>query len=91
MLEHLPTPEMRERAVAEMARALEAGGRLALSAYWHAPLLRRLLAAEGRHSGTIFFHRFTRPEFERLLAPHFAVERLTGQLVYILLAHCSRR
>lgn len=91
MLEHLPTPAMRERAVAELARALAPGGRLAISGYWHAPFLRWLLAAEGRHSGAIYFHRFTRKEFAQLLEPHFAVERLTAQLVYILLAHCLKK
>lgn len=90
MLEHLPTPELRSTAVSEMARVLQPGGRLALTAYWHAPLLRPVLQREGRHSGEIFFHRFERKELRRLLAPHFRVDRLTGRLVYVLLVHGTR-
>lgn len=90
MLEHLPSPGLRERAVSEMARVLEPGGRLALSAYWHIPLLRSLLQKEGKHSGEIFFHRFDREDLRSLLEPHFRVERLTGKLLYVLLAHAVR-
>jgi ubiquinone/menaquinone biosynthesis C-methylase UbiE/uncharacterized protein YbaR (Trm112 family) len=86
MLEHLPTPGARGRAVSEMARALAPGGTLVLSAYWHPPLLRRWLPKEGRHSGQIYFYRFTRPELAALLGEHVQLRSLTGRLVYILLA-----
>jgi ubiquinone/menaquinone biosynthesis C-methylase UbiE/uncharacterized protein YbaR (Trm112 family) len=87
MLEHLPGEGMRARAVAELARALEPGALFAISAYRRLPFLPR----EGRHSGTIFFHRFGREEFRALLEPHFELSGLTGKLVYILLAHGTRR
>jgi len=91
MLEHLPSAEMRACAVAEMARCLEPGGRLALSGYWHAPVLGGMLPRDGKHSGVIYFHRFTRSELWELLARHFTVERISGRLVYILLAHGRKR
>lgn len=90
MLEHLPTEGMRAAAVAEMARVLAPGGRLALSAYRHLPALGRLLPREGYHSGAIYYHRFDREELAGLLTRHFRVERLTGRLLYVLLAHARR-
>lgn len=90
MLEHLPTAPLRAAAIAEMARVLPPGGRLAISGYWYAPWLRLLLAREGLHGGTIFFHRFHQEEFEQLLRPYFRVERLSKRLVYVLLAHGRR-
>ena len=91
MLEHLPSEALRRSAVAELARVLRSEGRLALSAYWHAPALRWLLSREGHHSGKIFFHRFTRAELAGLLEPHFRLDALTGRLVYILLVHARKR
>lgn len=91
VLEHLPSEGLRRAAVTELARVLEPGGRLGLSAYWHVPLLRALLPREGHHSGRIYFHRFTRTELAELLRPHFRIERLTGGLLYVLLAHGTKR
>ena len=91
MLEHLPSAGMRARAVAELGRCLRPGGRLALSGYWYVPALRWLLPREGKHSGTLFFHRFTQSELQRLLETHFVVERISRRLIYILLAHGRRR
>jgi hypothetical protein len=91
MLEHLPSHEIRQAAVSEIARALAPGGRLALSAYWHAPLLRAVLRREGKHSGAIFYHRFSRDELRALLESEFDVHSLSGRLVYLLLAHATRR
>ena len=87
MLEHLPTPASRERAVEEMARALRPGGRLVLSAYWHQPALRGFVPKEGRHSGEIYFYRFDKGEFAAMLGKHVELRGLTGRLIYILLAH----
>ena len=86
VLMHLPTPALRGRAVAELARALAPGGRLAVSVYRRLPGL----PAEGRHSGEIFFRRFTRDEMVGLLEPHFRVTSLTGWLGYVWLAHARR-
>lgn len=91
MLEHLPGPSARGAAVSEMARVLAPGGRIALTAYWHTPGFRWLLKREGKHSGAIYFHRFDRPELRALLEPHFRLERVTGRLLYVLLAHGTRR
>lgn len=86
MLEHLPTPESRERAVGEMARCLRPGGRLALSAYWHPPLLRWFMPKEGRHAGEIYYYRFRRRELRELLAPHIELREVTARLGYVILA-----
>lgn len=91
MLEHLPTPEMRREAVVELGRVLRRGGRAALSGYWYPPGLGWLLKREGKHSGAIFFHRFTHGEFRALLEPELRIEQLTARLVYVLLAHARRR
>ena len=90
VLEHLPAPELRQALVKELARVLAPEGQAALSAYWYAPFLQGLLQREGRHSGEIFYHRFERQELADLLEQRFTVERLTGQLVYVLLAHLRR-
>lgn len=91
MLEHLPTPEARERALAGIAKALRPAGRIVVSAYWHSPFTRWFGEREGHHSDAIYFYRFDRREFQALLQPWFEVESLTGALIYILLARGSRR
>jgi ubiquinone/menaquinone biosynthesis C-methylase UbiE len=91
MLEHLPSAAMRAGAVAELGRCVRQGGRIALSGYWFAPALCWLLPREGKHSGKIFFHRFTRAELRQLLETHFVVKQMSSRLVYILLAHGRRR
>lgn len=91
VLEHLPALELRRALVDELARVLVPEGRAALSAYWYPPLLRGLLKREGFHSGQIFYHRFERQELAELLGQQFEIERLTGRLVYVLLAHLCRR
>jgi ubiquinone/menaquinone biosynthesis C-methylase UbiE len=90
VLEHLPCT-LRERAAAELARVLLPEGRIAVSVYWHAPGLRSLLAQDGWHSAAIPFHRFSRPELAGLLRPSFRIDRLTGCLIYLLLAHGRKR
>jgi ubiquinone/menaquinone biosynthesis C-methylase UbiE len=90
MLEHLPTAALRERAVAEAARALKPGGLFVASAYWHSPLTRLLGDRQGYHSGMIYYYRFSRPEFRKLLSGAFEVEGITCRLVYILLAACRK-
>lgn len=89
MLEHLPAP-LRARAIAEAARVLKPGGVFVASAYWHSPLTRLAGDQHGHHSGMIYYYRFRRPEFRRLLEGGFAVDRLTWRLLYILLAACRK-
>jgi SAM-dependent methyltransferase len=91
MLEHLPTPEARERALAGIARVLQPHGELVASAYWYSPFARWLGDRQGYHSEAIYYYRFDRREFHALLDPWFEVDSLTGALIYILLARGSRR
>lgn len=85
VLEHLPTPEARAQAVADMARVLKGrteGGRLALSAYrWGAPVS-FLSKKSGHHDGGIPFFRSTWDELRSLVAPHLAIGQSTGALLY---------
>lgn len=87
LLEHVPTEALRRRVIAEMARVLRPGGRLALTAYRALPWLRQ----EGFHSGELYFHRFRREELARLLDPWFDVTELTGRLGYVWLVRGRRR
>src|SRR5260370_12506101 len=91
MRAHLPTIALRERAVAEAARVLNPGGRFVVSAYWHSPLTRLWGDQQGHHSGMIYYYRFSRSDFRRLLSPSFAVETITRRLGYIPLAPCRKR
>jgi ubiquinone/menaquinone biosynthesis C-methylase UbiE len=91
MIEHVPSAAMRKAVIGELARSLEPGGRLAISGYYWVPFLRGLLRREGAHSGKMYYRRFTKSEFIQMLTPEFEVERLTGRLLYALLAHASKR
>ena len=91
VLEHIPGPEARTAAVASLARVLRPGGTLALSAYKHSLLTRAFSQKEGRHDGGIPFFRFTRTELRDTLAGEFQVHSITGALVYLYLARCSKR
>ena len=93
VLEHVPTPEARARAVAEMARTLKPrvlGGRLALSAYRWGPPLSLLSAKEGHHDGGIYFFRSTWDELDALLRPHIDIRQHTGSLLYHYLVWCRK-
>jgi len=91
MLEHLPTPALRQRAVAEVGRLLRPGGLFVASAYWHSPWTWLYGDKQGHHSGMIYYYRFSRAEFRELLSQNFDVESLTGRLIYILLATSRKR
>lgn len=91
VIEHLPTARLRKRLVEEMARTLAPDGRFALSGYRDWPALRKFLPVEGHHSNTIYFHRFSSAELQDLLQPSLQVDRITGQLIYILLAQGRKR
>ena len=90
VLEHVPGPEARAAAVAGLARVLRPGGTLALSAYKHSLLTRCFGQKEGMHDGGIPFFRFTRAEMRDTLGAHFTVHSITGALVYLYLARCTR-
>jgi SAM-dependent methyltransferase len=94
VLEHLPTPDARARAVAELVRVAKRrteGGRIALSAYrWGAPV--PLVARKsGHHAGGIPFFRATWAELSEMLAPHLTVGGRTGALLYHFLVWGRKR
>ncbi len=91
VLEHVPGPEARAAAVAGLGRVLKPGGALALSAYKHSLLTRCFGQKEGMHDGGIPFFRFTRAELRDALGAHFDVHSVTGVLVYLYLARCTRK
>jgi len=90
VLEHVPGPEARAAAVAGLARVLKPQGTLALSAYKHSLVTRCFGQKEGMHDGGIPFFRFTRAELREALGQHFDVHSVTGALVYLYLARCTR-
>ena len=71
VLEHVPTPDLRNIAVAEIARSVKPGANIVISAYQHS---RWTQDKEGEHEGGIPYFRFTRDEFADLLGTQFAVE-----------------
>ena len=83
--EHIPTPEARDRAIAQLVRTLrprDTGSRFALSAYrWGAPIS-WLSEREGHHAGGIYFKRFTQSELRALLRPHLSIGGSTESLLY---------
>ena len=90
VLEHVPGPDARADAVSGLARVLKPQGTLALSAYKHSLLTRTFGAKEGIHDGGIPFFRFTRSELRETLGKRFQVHSITGALVYLYLARCTR-
>lgn len=90
VLEHVPGHDARRDAIHSLARVLRPGGRLALSAYKHSLLTRLFAQKEGEHAGGIPYFRFTRGELRSLLETAFAVESVTGILVYLYLARCGK-
>ena len=91
VLEHIPTPESRDRMISELARVVNPGGAVVLSAYQHSFFTRLFGKKEGQHDGGIYYYRFTRAELRALLAAHLDVRGLTGALVYHYLARCEKR
>ncbi len=90
VLEHVPGPDARAAAVSSLSAALRPGGTLALSAYKHSLLTRAFSQKEGSHNGGIPFFRFTRSEMRETLGAKFQVHSITGALVYLYLARCSK-
>lgn len=77
VLEHVPTPELRNMFLESIHRALRPGGNLRLTAYHHS--LKRRLKREPRdgfHPSGIFFHCFTIPEFRALVLRYFEIDAL---------------
>ena len=91
VLEHVPGPDARAAAVASLRHVLKPQGTLVLSAYKHSLLTRCFSQKEGMHDGGIPFFRFTKAEMRQTLGSHFDVHSITGLLVYLYLARCTRR
>ena len=90
VLEHVPGPDARAAAVSSLHAVLKPGGTLALSAYKHSLLTRAFSQKEGSHDGGIPFFRFTKSEMRETLGTKFQVHSITGALVYLYLAKCSK-
>ena len=91
VLEHVPGPAARAAAVSSLHAVLKPGGTLALSAYKHSLLTRAFSQKEGSHDGGIPFFRFTKSEMRDILGAKFTVHSITGALVYLYLARCSKQ
>ena len=91
VLEHIPTPTSRDRMISELARVVEPGGAVVLSAYKHSLFTRLFGKKEGQHDGGIYYYRFGRGELHDLLAAHLTVQNMTGALVYHYLAQCRKK
>jgi ubiquinone/menaquinone biosynthesis C-methylase UbiE len=90
VLEHIPTPAARERAVEELGRVMRADGNLVLSAYRYSWITRLFSQKEGEHTGGIYFYRFTRKELHALLSQFLKVEAISGALIYHYTARCRK-
>ena len=90
VLEHVPDAESRERAVGELSRVIQPGSTLVLSAYQHSLFTRLFASKSGEHDGGIPYFRFERHELKRVLETGFKVHGITGALVYLWAARCSR-
>lgn len=87
VLEHVPGDDARRAAVAGLGRCARPGAGVVVSAYRHSIFARE---KQGSHDGGIPFFRFSEAEFRDLLSTAFNVESVTGALVYIHLARCTR-
>lgn len=85
MIEHVPSDRMRRKVIAEIVRILKPNGRFAISGY-HYSLLTRWFGKEGVHEGGIYFFRFTRDEFMKLVGAHLNVQKLQTVFGYAWLA-----
>jgi len=84
LLEHLPSPELRSAAVAEMGRVLKPGGRAIISAYEYTSWNPFVGKKEGQHAGGMYYYRFSRAEYRELLAQSMEVEDLRSAMGHIL-------
>lgn len=88
VLEHVPNHHSRKAAVRELARVSKTGSRLVLSAYQHSIFTKTFGQKQGAHEGGIPYFRFSKSELRDLLSAGFAVDRISGKLVYLHLATC---
>ena len=88
VLEHLPTPEDRDSALAETRRVLKPQGNFVLSVYNSSVWKKRAAARgetdyaqrEGYHGGEIYYRNFRAQELRSLLSQYFQVRSIYGVL-----------
>lgn len=90
VLEHLPSQQLREQAVAVMGKAVRPGGSLVISVYEWQPWSGLWNRKEGFHRGGIPFFRFTRAELREVLEPTFRLTRVRSCLMRLLLAEGTK-
>lgn len=84
LLEHLPTPELRALAVAEMGRVLATSGHSIISAYEYTSWNPFVGKKEGEHAGGMYYYRFSRAEYGELLAASMGVDEVRSAMGHIL-------
>lgn len=89
MLEHMPSSDARRDAVLALCSVLKPGGRLVLTAYRDAFLLRQFAGKEGRHGGDIYYFRFAKLELQALLSECFE-DIILKNLGYVWLASARK-
>ncbi|MBI4317742.1 MAG: methyltransferase domain-containing protein [Chloroflexi bacterium] len=78
VLEHIPSRAGKHRAIDQLRRVLQPGGRLVVVTYNHNVYARRKGVRTGYHLGRIYFENLTRQEFLEMLQPQLAVEEVSG-------------
>jgi SAM-dependent methyltransferase len=82
MLNHLATPELREKFLREMVRLVTPGGRVILTAAHYNFRFKRLGKLKCGMEEGVFILRYTLDEFKAELAPYFWIEKLWGLWTY---------
>jgi ubiquinone/menaquinone biosynthesis C-methylase UbiE len=87
VVEHVPSDELRIKAVSEITRTVRPGSTVVVSAYQHSKWSKD---KEGEHDGGIPFFRFTEEELTRLLETSLEVNAVSGLLIYLYVAQCRK-
>ncbi len=90
VLEHVPTAKGRGMMVSEMARTSQPKATIVISAYKHSLYTRLFDKKEGEHRTGIYYYRYSKPEFHKMLTEFMDVEGLSGVLMYYYTARCTR-
>lgn len=91
VIQHLPSSELREQCVACVGRAVKPGGAFLVSVYLWNESQNFQRSKVGAHKGGISYFRFTVPELNTLLAPHFDVNQQQSCLGKLLFTVGVRR